>query len=43
VFLFELTNTFTRTVFFLNSLANLLEAWLKRTTGPSVTGVGQAE
>jgi putative ABC transport system ATP-binding protein len=30
-FLFELTNTFTRTVFFLNSLANLLEAWLKKT------------
>ena len=43
VFLFELTNTFTRTVFFLNSLANLLEAWLKRTPGPSVTGVRQPD
>lgn len=39
VFLYELTNTFTRTVFFLNSLANLLEAWLKGAPGPSVTGV----
>lgn len=43
VVLFELTNTFTRSVFFLNSLANLLEAWLKRTPGPGVTGVRQAD
>ncbi|HEX7653676.1 MAG TPA: hypothetical protein VF607_09225, partial [Verrucomicrobiae bacterium] len=41
VFLFELTNTFTRTVFFLNSLANLLDAWLKGTPSPSATGAGQ--
>ena len=37
VFLFELTNTFTRTVFFLNSLANLLEAWMEKTPGPRAT------
>ncbi|MDB6036547.1 MAG: putative phytochrome sensor protein [Verrucomicrobiales bacterium] len=41
-FLFDLTNTFTRTVFFLNSLANLLEAWMKKTPAPGATGVTQA-
>jgi hypothetical protein len=43
VFLFELTNTFTRTVFFLNSLVNLLDAWMKGTPAPSAAGVKQSE